>query len=70
MKKSELESLDKLCKQAYIKGAATQFMLRGLNKAQTAKAVKKTASAVDSAYNVAAKKKAILQQIFCEVLGK
>ena len=70
MKKQDLETLNKLCKKAHAKGAATQFMLAGLSKDQAKVAVKKTASVVDNLYKVAAYRKEILKSAFHKALSK
>lgn len=70
MKKEELETLNKLCKVAHAKGAATQFILRGLSKDQAKEAVKKTAAVVDNFYKVAAYRKGVIKEAIRKSITK
>lgn len=70
MNKEELEILNSLCKKAYAKGAATQFMFNGLNKAQTKVATKKTAAALDNLNKVASYRKEVLKAAFRQALAR
>jgi hypothetical protein len=69
MNKKELEKINKLCKKAHAKGAAAQFMLRGLTPQETVFATTKTASVVDNLYKVASYRKEILKAAFREHLA-
>ena len=70
MKKEELELLNSLCKKAYAKGAATQFMLRGLNKDQTKAATIKTASAIDNLQKIASYRREVIKSAIRSCIAK
>ena len=70
MKKEELELLNSLCKKAYTKGAATQFMLRGLNKDQAKVATIKTASAIDNLHKIASYRRDVIKDAIRKCIAK
>lgn len=70
MKKEELELLNSLCKKAYVKGAATQFMLRGLDKEKAKVATVKTAAAIENLNKIATYRKEVIKDAIKSCISK
>lgn len=62
MKKEDLQKVNSICKQAYVRGLSTQFMLKGASADSSVKLVKLAQAKLDKLEKIASYRKEVIKQ--------